>query len=274
MSKSVIITLTTAGADTGPFDIYGNHDNYSVAIVTSIAKSTLLSGYTCNIVPDDATILRIKSNNNSCSNYINLNIPAPPTTTTTTTSAPVTTTTTTTPAPPTTTTTTTTASTPEVYFTGDTLSINNIGGKTYSVTFSYEINASCDNVGTNGQDPNNAITTFDISTNGGGSFTTIDSVSASVSGGNYPIEQSDSQTKTGTYTVNGITNPSNIVVNGSIQCNYGLNGQGGSVTITISSVTVSSGTANIICNDMWLLDCSGTYNPCSTSPTTTTTTTE
>ena len=35
--KSVQITLTTAGADTGPFDIYGNHDNYNAAIVTNIA---------------------------------------------------------------------------------------------------------------------------------------------------------------------------------------------------------------------------------------------
>lgn len=105
MSKSVIITLTTAGADTGPFDIYGNHDNYNAAIVTNIAKSSLLSGYTCSIVPDAATILRVKSNNGSCTNYINLNIPVPSTTTTTTTTA-VTTTTTTTESPTITTTTT------------------------------------------------------------------------------------------------------------------------------------------------------------------------
>ena len=120
MSKSVIITLTTAGADTGPFDIYGNHDNYNAAIVTNIAKSSLLSGYTCSIVPDAATILRVKSNNGSCTNYINLNIPVPSTTTTTTTTA-VTTTTTTTESP---TVTTTTTESPTITTTTTRLPIN------------------------------------------------------------------------------------------------------------------------------------------------------
>ena len=248
MSKSVVITLTTAGADTGPFDIYGNHDNYNAAIVTNIAKSSLLSGYTCSIVPDAATILRVKSNNNSCSNYINLNIPAPSTTTTTTSS--------------TTTTTTTEQPTPEVYFNNNVLAINNIGGKTYSVTFDYEITASCDNSVTNGQDSNSVTTSFNVSVNGGSSFTIIDSVDASVSGNNSPNAQSDSQVKTGTHTVNNIIDPSNVAVNGSITCNNGLNGQSGSVRVTITSVSVNTGTANIICNNVWETNCSGAATSC------------
>ena len=281
MSKSVIITLTTAGADTGPFDIYGNHDNYNAAIVTNIAKSSLLSGYTCSIVPDAATILRVKSNNGSCTNYINLNIPVPSTTTTTTTAAvtttttttesptitttttaAVTTTTTTTESPTITTTTTTVQPTPEVYFNNNVLAINNLGGKTYSVTFDYEIIASCDNVGTDGRDPNNATSSFDLSINGGSSFTTIDTVSASVYGNNYPNGQSDSQVKTGTHTVNNIVDPSNIVIDSNTSCNTGLNGQDGSVRVTIASVSVNTGTANIICDDVWETNCYGATTSC------------
>jgi hypothetical protein len=107
MSKSAIITLTTAGTDTGPFNLLSDVDSYATPFETNIAKSSLIAGYTTNSVPDAATIVRVQSSSSLCTNFINLIYPASTTTTTTTTS----TTTSTTTAPPTTTTTTTSTTT-------------------------------------------------------------------------------------------------------------------------------------------------------------------
>ena len=113
MPKSVTIQLLTAGADTGPFNLLSDADNYNTSFEVNVPKNSLISGYTTNLVPDIATIIRVQSISELCSNYVDLNYPtttttttAAPTTTTTTTAAPTTTTTTT--AAPTTTTTTTT----------------------------------------------------------------------------------------------------------------------------------------------------------------------
>jgi hypothetical protein len=78
---TVIITLTVAGTDTGPFDIYTDADNFIAPIIIDLTQSQLLSGYTCTIVPDTATIIRVQSNG-VCTNYIDLpisglNIPTP-----------------------------------------------------------------------------------------------------------------------------------------------------------------------------------------------------
>jgi hypothetical protein len=108
MAKSALITLTTAGADTGPFNLLSDVNSYVTPFETNIAKSSLVAGYTTNLVPDAATIIRLQSTNSFCTNYINLTYPT--TTTTTTTS---TTSTTTTAAPTTTTSTTTTTTTEE-----------------------------------------------------------------------------------------------------------------------------------------------------------------
>jgi hypothetical protein len=107
---NVLITLTTAGVDTGPFNLYSNTDSYVTAFQTNVAKSLLVAGYTSTVVPAGTTTVRVKSTG-TCTNYVDLIISgAPSTTTTTTTPSPTpTTTTTTTPSPtPTTTTTTTT----------------------------------------------------------------------------------------------------------------------------------------------------------------------
>ena len=74
MSFTVLITLTTAGGNTGPFDLYSDADGYVTAFETNIAKSTLVAGYTSNAVPDGSTIIRVKSNNVTCSNYVALPI--------------------------------------------------------------------------------------------------------------------------------------------------------------------------------------------------------
>lgn len=104
---NVLITLTTAGADTGPFNLYSNVDNYTTAFETNISKGILVAGYTSTIVPPGTTAVRVWSMG-ICANYVDIILTVPATTTTTTTSAPGTTTTTTTAAPVPTTSTTTT----------------------------------------------------------------------------------------------------------------------------------------------------------------------
>ena len=120
---TVFIQLTTAGTDSGPFNLYSDADGYTVAFASSIAKSVLLAGYTSTAVPTSTTIIRVKSIG-TCTNYTDITIQTgttttttsvAPITTTTTTVAP-TTTTTTTPAPTTTTTTTATPVTCYEYY--------------------------------------------------------------------------------------------------------------------------------------------------------------
>ena len=101
--KTVLITLTLAGADTGPFNIYSNSDGYTTPLATGVSKSALLAGYSLAGVPNDATIIRVTSTA-TCTNSIDMLISNVTTTTTTsttstTTTVTPTTTTTTTPTP-------------------------------------------------------------------------------------------------------------------------------------------------------------------------------
>lgn len=105
MAQTVLITLTVAGLDTGPFDLYSNADAYAAPFETGISKVALVAGYLSTVVPDAATIIRVKSTSELCPNYIDLTIT---TTTTTTTSTTSTTTSTTSTSTSSTTTTTTT----------------------------------------------------------------------------------------------------------------------------------------------------------------------
>lgn len=100
---NVLVTLTSAGTDTGPFDLFSNADNYIIPIDGGISRAALLAGYTCTTVPGSATIIRVKSLG-TCTTYVDIAISFP---TTTTTSTSTSTTTSTTTAAPTTTTTTT-----------------------------------------------------------------------------------------------------------------------------------------------------------------------
>jgi hypothetical protein len=88
---TVLITLTTAGTDSGPFNLYSNLDGYVSAFETGVSKSALLAGYSSALVPDYTTTIRVISTG-VCVNYIDIVIG---TTTTTTTIFPTTTTTTT-----------------------------------------------------------------------------------------------------------------------------------------------------------------------------------
>lgn len=94
---TVYITLTTAGTDSGPFDLYSNLDGYISAFESGVSKASLLAGYSSALVPDYTTTIRVKSNG-TCVNYVDI-VLENTTTTTTTTVAPSTTTTTTTIVP-------------------------------------------------------------------------------------------------------------------------------------------------------------------------------
>ena len=89
---TVLITLTLAGTDTGPFNLYSNADGYVSAFETGVSKAALVAGYSSALVPNTATIIRVKSTG-ACQNYIDITLTG---TTTTTTSITSTTTTTTT----------------------------------------------------------------------------------------------------------------------------------------------------------------------------------
>ena len=93
---TVLITLTVAGADSGPFNLYSNTDGFVSAFETGVSKASLLAGYASALVPDYTTTVRVKSNG-TCVNYVDIVLEN--TTTTTTTVAPSTTTTTTTIVP-------------------------------------------------------------------------------------------------------------------------------------------------------------------------------
>lgn len=82
---TVYVTLTTAGADTGPFNLYSDIDGYVSAFETGVSKAALLAGYTSTVAPDGTAIVRVMSDG-VCKNYIDLPV-SPCTTTTTTTVA-------------------------------------------------------------------------------------------------------------------------------------------------------------------------------------------
>lgn len=81
----VTITLTIAGTDTGPFNLYSDVDGFVSAFETGVSKAALLAGYTSTLVPNGTTIIRVMSANPLCTNFIDIVIGGECTTTTTTT---------------------------------------------------------------------------------------------------------------------------------------------------------------------------------------------
>jgi hypothetical protein len=79
---TVLVTLTLAGTDTGPFNLYSNSDGYVNIIATGVTKAALETGYSLTGVPDDATIIRVKSTG-TCTNYLDMSIIGGTTTTST-----------------------------------------------------------------------------------------------------------------------------------------------------------------------------------------------
>ena len=80
---TVYITLTTAGTDSGPFDLYSNLDGFTSAFESGVNKAALQSGYASSLVPDFTTSIRVKSNNVLCTNYVDIFLENTTTTTTT-----------------------------------------------------------------------------------------------------------------------------------------------------------------------------------------------
>lgn len=80
---TVLITLTTAGADSGPFDLYSDLDGYVSAFESGVDKALLEAGYASALVPDYTTTIRVKSNG-VCTNYVDIPVVTPTTTTSTT----------------------------------------------------------------------------------------------------------------------------------------------------------------------------------------------
>ena len=79
---TVFITLSTAGGNTGPFNLYSNIDGYTTAFESGVDKTSLLAGYASSLVPDYTTTVRVLSTG-ECTNYIDLLFSHTTTTTTT-----------------------------------------------------------------------------------------------------------------------------------------------------------------------------------------------
>jgi len=82
---TVLITLTTAGTDAGPFDLYSDSNLYTTPFESNVNKAALMAGYSSSLVPNDATIIKVISKS-GCVNYIYISITSTTSTTTSTTS--------------------------------------------------------------------------------------------------------------------------------------------------------------------------------------------
>jgi hypothetical protein len=100
---TVFITLTTAGPDSGPFNLYSDIDGFVTPFEVGVSKIDLENGYSAGSVPDFTSVVRVLSTAQYCINYVDITLGFPPTTTTstssTTTTSSSTTTTSTTLAP-------------------------------------------------------------------------------------------------------------------------------------------------------------------------------
>jgi hypothetical protein len=76
---TVLITLAIAGTDSGPFDLYSNNDGYTSAFESGVSKAALLAGYPSSLVPDYTVVIRVRSNNELCTNYVDIPVIEPTT---------------------------------------------------------------------------------------------------------------------------------------------------------------------------------------------------
>ena len=89
----VLITLTLAGADTGPFSLYSNVDGYTTPFQIGVSRAALVAGYTSTLAPTGTTEVMVKSTG-TCNRELYLLVTGATTTTTTSTSSTSTTSTT------------------------------------------------------------------------------------------------------------------------------------------------------------------------------------
>jgi len=108
---TVLVTLTLAGTDVGPFNLYSNVDGYTTPLATLVSRAALIAGYNLLNVPDTAAVIRAQSTG-TCTNYLDMYLSGGTTTTTSSTSS-----------------TTSTSTTPPVAcLTGDTSAVASCGG--------------------------------------------------------------------------------------------------------------------------------------------------
>jgi hypothetical protein len=89
---TVLVTLTLAGTDVGPFNLYSNVDGYTTPLATGISRAALIAGYSLAGVPDTAAVIRAQSTG-TCTNYLDMYLSGGTTTTTSSTSTTTSTTT-------------------------------------------------------------------------------------------------------------------------------------------------------------------------------------
>ena len=87
------IKLTTAGNNTGPFNLFSDVNGFTTVFESGITKASLLAGYTSTVVPDFTTVIKVTSDS-LCTNSFDIILQQPTTTTTSTSSTTSTTTTT------------------------------------------------------------------------------------------------------------------------------------------------------------------------------------
>jgi hypothetical protein len=75
---TVYITLTTAGTDSGPFNLYSDLDGFVTPFEVGVAKVDLESGYTSILVPDFTSVVRVLSTAQYCINYVDITLTEPP----------------------------------------------------------------------------------------------------------------------------------------------------------------------------------------------------
>lgn len=68
---TILLTLTTAGANASFFDFYSDVDGFTNPFETGISKLDLQNGYTTSLCPDNTTIVRVKATG-TCVNYVDV----------------------------------------------------------------------------------------------------------------------------------------------------------------------------------------------------------
>jgi hypothetical protein len=68
---TALLSILTAGEDTGPFDIYSNVDGFISAFEANVPKASLLSGYPSANIPNGTLIILFKSKG-LCTNSISV----------------------------------------------------------------------------------------------------------------------------------------------------------------------------------------------------------
>lgn len=75
---TVYITLTTAGTDSGPFNLYSDLDGFVTPFEVGVTKVDLEAGYTSILVPDYTSVVRVLSTAQYCNNYVDITLEEPP----------------------------------------------------------------------------------------------------------------------------------------------------------------------------------------------------